>query len=85
MGLAEAKADRVRLEWQEVAVTEKELTGYIYEVDEDEEYVCTGFGDDQECHWETDDYEHEFTPIVEHTTVGKYYRPVVVHYNEEKA
>lgn len=85
IGHSEAKADRVRLEWQEVAVTEKELVGYIYEVEEDEEYVCRGFGDDRDCRWETDDYEHEFSPIIEKTRVGHYYKPVVVHYTESEA
>lgn len=83
IGNAEAKADRVKLEWQEVTVNDHELAGYIYEIDEDEDYVCSGFGDDRECHWETDDYEHEFTPIIEKTPVGRYFRPAVVHYTEK--
>jgi hypothetical protein len=72
----------VRLEWQETNITEKELTGYIHDVDEDTRYVCHGFGKDRQCRWEVDDYEHTFSPIVEEKTVGTYFRPVVVHFKE---
>ena len=82
LGFRDAETDRVRLEWQETNVTEKDLVGYIHDVDEDQGYVCDGFGDDRRCRWETDDYEHEFRPIIEETTVGTYWRPVVVHYKE---
>lgn len=82
-GYRDAETDRVRLEWQETNITEKELTGYIHEVDADRRQVCHGYGKDRHCRWETYEYDHEFTPIVEHTTVGTYHRPVVVHYKDK--
>lgn len=81
-GYHDANTDRVRLEWQETNITEKELVGYVHDVDEDRRYVCHGYGENRHCRWETDDYEHEFTPIIETQTVGTYHRPVVVHYKE---
>jgi Glycine zipper len=83
LGYRDAETDRVRLEWQESNVTEKELSGYIHDVSEDRRYVCHGYGKDRHCRWEVDDYEHDFTPIIEHTVVGTYHQPVVVHYKEE--
>ena len=79
-GYHDANTDRVRLEWQETNITEKDLVGYIHDVDEDRRYVCHGYGKDRHCRWETDDYEHDFRPIIESTVVGTYHRPVVVHY-----
>jgi len=82
LGYRDANTDRVRLEWQETNITEKELVGYIHDVDEDRRRVCHGSGEDRDCHWETDDYEHDFRPIVDETVVGTYHRPVVVHYKD---
>lgn len=81
-GYNDANTDRVRLEWQETNITEKDLVGYIHDVNEDRRYVCHGRGDNRHCRWETDDYEHDFRPLIEHTTVGTYHRPVVVHYKD---
>lgn len=81
-GYRDAETDRVRLEWQETNITEKELEGYIHDVDEDRRYVCRGHGRDRHCRWEVDDYEHEFTPIISKDVVGTYHRPVVVHYKD---
>lgn len=81
-GYRDADTDRVRLEWQETNITDKELVGYIHDVAEDRRYVCHGHGRNRHCRWETDDYEHDFTPIIEKTAVGTYFEPVVVHYKE---
>ena len=80
LGYRDADTDRVRLEWQETNIDDHELVGYIHDVDEDRRYVCDGFGEDEECHWEVDDYEHDFTPLIDKRAVGTYFRPVVVHY-----
>lgn len=81
-GYRDADTDRVRLEWQETNINDHELVGYIHDVDEDRRYVCNGYGKDRHCHWETDDYEHDFTPLIEKRAVGTYFKPVVVHYKE---
>lgn len=82
LGLADAKSDRVRLEWQNTPIEDHNLVGYIHDVDEDTKTECSGFGDDRRCREVTDDYEHEFYPIIEKTQVGSYFKPVVVHYKD---
>lgn len=74
----DAASDRVKLEWQKTDISEHELKGYTYRVDEDED--CTGFGNDRDC---DTDYEHIYRPIVESTKHGEYYKPVVVRYKEK--
>lgn len=81
-GYRDAESDRVRLEWQETNIPEHDLIGYEHEVREDRRYVCHGHGKNRDCRWETDDYEHEFSPLIETRSVGTYFRPVVVHYKE---
>jgi hypothetical protein len=74
-GVAYAAGDKVRLEWQETPIQEHTLIGYRYEVDEDT-------STDSDGNTTTDDYEHEFRPILESKTVGQYQQPVVVHYRD---
>lgn len=83
-GYRDAETDRVRLEWQETNITEKDLVGYLHEVTEDRRQVCYGHGKDRHCRWETEDYEHEFTPLIQERTVGTYHRPIVVHFKENR-
>ena len=70
-GFQVAKDDRVRLEWQETPVKEFDLQGYSYDRDENK--------DDE---GDTEDYDHEFRPIIAEKQVGQYFRPVVVHYDK---
>lgn len=81
-GYNDAQTDRVKLEWKETNITEKDLQGYIHDVDEERRYVCRGSGEDRRCRWEHDGYEHDFSPIVDRKVVGTYHRPVVVHYKD---
>lgn len=81
-GYRDADTDRVRLEWQQTNLPEHDLLGYDHDVREDRRYVCHGHGRDRHCRWETEDYEHRYSPIIETRTVGTYYRPVVVHYKD---
>lgn len=74
LGYFHAASDRVKLEWQETPIVEHKLIGYRYEVDED---TTT----DSDGNTKTDDYEHEFRPLIAEKTVGTYQRPVVVHYS----
>ena len=71
-GFQVAKDDRVRLEWQETPVKEFDLQGYSYDRDENE--------DDE---GNTEDYDHEFRPIIAEKQVAQYFRPVVVHYDKD--
>lgn len=82
LGYRDADTDRVRLEWQETNLPEHDLVGYEHDVREDRRYVCHGYGRDRHCRWETEDYEHDYTPIVDTRSVGTYFRPVVVHYKD---
>lgn len=75
LGNLRAATDRVKLEWQETPIVDHKLVGYRYEVDEDT-------STDSDGNTQTDDYEHEFRPLIAETKVGTYFKPVVVHYTE---
>ena len=71
----DASSERVKLEWTKTDISEHDLKGYTYRVDEDED--CTGTGDDRTC---DSDYEHIHKPIIAETKHGEYFKPTVVRY-----
>ncbi|MGE0490835.1 MAG: hypothetical protein AB7S38_16630 [Vulcanimicrobiota bacterium] len=84
LGANHAMGDRVRLEWQEKPVLERELAGYYHEVDSRYTTRCDRDWDGHyRCRQVHDGYDHEFRPEVSGHSVGSYTAPVVVHYRED--
>lgn len=77
-----ASKNRVRLEWQETTLTQKELVGWRLSTSTNYKEECYGFGKNKRCQTVIDDYSHYHTPIFDETPVHTYHRPVVVHYRE---
>lgn len=88
LGLAGyAAGDRVRLEWREFGIHEKELVGYYETVTPHYEQHCHTTTDSEgksktECHSVQNGWNHSFSPDVRYWTVGSYVGPQVVHYQE---
>jgi len=82
-----AANDRVRLEWREFPIHEKELEGYWEHVTPHYETRCTTVSDGngkthQECHQVQNGWNHTFSPDVRYWQVGSYVGPQVVHYQQ---
>lgn len=89
LGLAGyAAGDRVRLEWREQDIREKELIGYYKTVTPHYEQRCrtTTDGDGKsktECETVQNGWNHSYSPDVRYWKVGSFIAPAVVHYQEE--
>lgn len=82
-----AANDRVRLEWREFPIHEKELEGYWESVTPHYETRCTTVSDGngkshQECHQVQNGWNHTFSPDVRYWQVGSYVGPQVVHFQQ---
>ena len=83
-----AAGDRVRLEWREFDIREKELVGYYESVSPHYEQHCHTETDSegkshQECETVQNGWNHNFSPDVRYWKVGSYVGPQVVHYQEK--
>lgn len=84
LGANHAMGDRVRLEWRETPVFEKDLRGYHHDVSTRYRRRCRrDWNGRRRCRREFDGYNHRFRADIEKTPVATYTAPVVVHYREE--
>ncbi len=82
-----AAGDRVRLEWREMPIREKELEGYWETVTPHYEQRCHTTTDSDgksktECETVQNGWNHSFSPDVRYWQVGSFEGPQVVHYQE---
>lgn len=82
-----AAGDRVRLEWREFPIHEKELEGYYETVSPHYEQRCRTTTDSKgqshtECETVQNGWNHSFSPDVRYWEVGSYVGPQVVHFQE---
>ncbi|MBT9587353.1 hypothetical protein IV102_28690 [bacterium] len=82
-----AAGDRVRLEWREFDIREKELVGYYESVSPHYEQRCHTTTDSEgksktECESVQNGWNHSFSPDVRYWSVGSYVGPQVVHFQE---
>lgn len=86
VGLAHyAAGDRVRLEWREFSINEKQLDGFYEFVSPHYDTECHTVNDGdgkshQECRQVQHGYDHSYSPDVRYWQVGSYVGPQVVHY-----
>ena len=82
-----AAGDRVRLEWREFDIHEKQLVGYHESVTPHYEQRCRTVTDSDgksktECETVQNGWDHSFSPDVRYWKVGSYIGPQIVHFQE---